>query len=157
LNEAGRAGNTRVMKSRRWLLGAAIVFASSTAFAADDLDATLGQMTKTSRSVRELLRTTRKRGTEQQIKCVDESLSRVDVAAREARAKAADARAADARGDSAAARAAKQRIGELAAAVRLASRDANRCVPPPPPPPKVLLGTVVKVTVDPTLPPDTSQ
>jgi hypothetical protein len=142
------------MKTSRWLLGAAVVFACSTAFAADDLDATLGQMSKTSRSVRELLRTARKRGTEPQIKCVDESLSRVDVATREARAKAADARAAESRGDAVAARRAKLRIGELSEAVRLASRAANRCMPPPPPPPKVLLGTVVKVTVDPVIPPE---
>jgi hypothetical protein len=27
-------------------------------------------------------------------------------------------------------------------------------MPPPPPPPKVLLGTVVKVTVDPVIPPE---
>jgi hypothetical protein len=145
------------MKPKGWLLGAAIVFLSGSAFAADDFDVTLVRMTKTSRSVRELLRKTRKSGSEQQIKCVDESLSRVDVAAREARTKIGEARAAEARGDAPAARAAKRRIGELDEAVRLASRDANRCVPPPPPPPRVLLGTVVKVTVDPIIPPDPNQ
>lgn len=146
------------MRTTGWLLGAAIVFLACSARAAnDDLDATLASMTKTSKSVRELLRTARKMGTEAQVKCVDESLSRVDVASREARSKATEARAAASRGDAAAARVAKQRIGELAEAVRLASRDANRCMPPPPPPPKVLLGTVVKVTVDPALPPDSTQ
>jgi hypothetical protein len=146
------------MRTQGWLLGAAIVFLSCSAGAAtDDLDATLTSMTKTSKSVRELLRTARKKGTEAQVKCVDESLSRVDVASREARSKATEARAAESRGDSAAARSAKQRISDLAVAVRLASRDANRCMPPPPPPPKVLLGTVVKVTVDPIIPPDQNQ
>lgn len=148
------------MRIHRWLLGAAIVFACSApsaGFASDDTDATLVRMAKTSKSVRELLRTARKRGTEQQIKCVDESLSRVDVASREARVKANEARAAEARGDAATARLAKQRIGELSEAVRLASRDANRCLPPPPPPPKVLLGTVVKVSVDPSIPPESDR
>jgi transcription elongation GreA/GreB family factor len=142
------------MSSKGWLLGAAIVFLSGSAFAADDFDMTLARMTKTSRSVRDLLRKTRKTGTEQQIRCVDETLSRVDVAAREARTKVGEARAADARGDQPASRDAKRRIAELDIAVRLASRDANRCLPPPPPPPKVLLGTVVKVTVDPSIPPE---
>lgn len=145
------------MNHRRCLLAAAVVFVACPAFASDDLDATLARMAKTSKSVREMLRTARKRGNEQQIKCVDELLSRVDVASREARAKTAEARTAESRGDSAGARAAKRRIGELAEAVRLASRDANRCIPPPPPPPKVLLGTVVKVTVDPAIPPEQSQ
>lgn len=144
------------MTSHRWLLGAAIVFACSTAFAADDLDATLARMTRTSKSVRELLRTARKKGTEAQVKCVDESLSRVDVATRAARVQVTEARAAEGRGDPAAARMARQRVEELAEAVRLASRDAIRCLPPPPPRPKVLLGTVVKVTVDPAIPPDTN-
>lgn len=145
------------MKTPGWLLGAAIVFLSGSAVAAnDDVDLTLARMAKTSKSVRELLRTTRKRGTEQQIKCLDESLSRVDVASREARAKATEARAAESRGDAVAARHAKHRIGELAEAVRLASRDANQCVPPTPPP-KVLLGTVVKVTVDPVIPREQNQ
>jgi hypothetical protein len=145
------------MRPKGWLLGAAIVFACGTAFAADEMDETLARMTKTSKSVRELLRTARKRGTEQQIKCVDESLSRVDVASREARAKVNDARAAQARGDEAGLRDAKRRIVELDLAVRLASRDANKCMPPPAPPPKVLLGTVVKMTVDPIIPPERGQ
>ena len=145
------------MKPNGWLLGAAIVFLSGSAFAADDFDITLARMTKTSRSVRDLLRKTRKSGSEQQIKCVDESLSRVDVATREARTKVGEARAADARGDALASRDAKRRIVELDIAVRLASRDASKCMPPPPPPPKVLLGTVVKVTVDPIIPPDPNQ
>lgn len=145
------------MRSKGWLLGAAAVFfACSTALAADDYDVTLTRMTKTSKSVRELLRKARKNGTEQQVRCVDESLSRVDVATREARAKVGELRAAQARGDAASARDAQRRIAELDAAVRIASRDANKCLPPPPPPPKVLLGTVVKVTVDPTIPPETN-
>jgi hypothetical protein len=142
------------MKPSGWLLGSAIVFLCGTAVAADDFDVTLARMTKTSRSVRELLRKARKNAVEQQVRCVDESLSRVDVAAREARAKVGEARAARARGDEPAARDAARRIAELDAAVRLASRDANACIPPPPPPAKVLLGTVVKVTVDPTIPPE---
>lgn len=141
------------MNSKGWLLGAAIVFLSGSALAADDFDVTLTRMAKTSRSVRDLLRKTRKSGTEPQIRCVDESLSRVDVASREARTKVSEARAAAARGDDLASRNAKRRIAELDIAVRLASRDANKCLPPPPPPPKVLLGTVVKVTVDPAIPP----
>ena len=145
------------MNSKGWLLGAAIVFACSSAFAADDYDVTLTRMAKTSKSVRELLRKTRKSGTEQQVRCVDESLSRVDVAAREARTKVGELRAAQARGDEPVVRDTQRRIAELDAAVRLASRDANKCVPPPPPPAKVLLGTVVKVTVDRSLPPDTTQ
>lgn len=144
------------MRSKGWLLGAAIVFACGTAFAADDYDVTLTRMAKTSKSVRELLRKTRKSGTEAQVRCVDESLSRVDVAAREARTKVGELRAAQARGDGPAVRDAQRRITELDIAVRLASRDANKCLPPPAPPPKVLLGTVVKVTVDPTIPPESN-
>lgn len=145
------------MRPSRWLFGAALVFACGNALAADEMDTTLAQMAKTSKSVRELLRTVRKRGTERQIKCVDESLSRVDVASREARTKVNDARAAQARGDDPALRDAKRRIAELTIAVRLASRDANMCMPPPPPPPRVLLGTVVKMTVDPSIPPETAR
>jgi hypothetical protein len=140
------------MRKGRWLLGAAIVFACANASASDETDVTLARMAKTSKSVRDLLRTARTRGTETQIKCVDESLSRVDVATREARAKAGEARAANARGDDATARAARQRVGELAETVRFASRDAERCMPPPAPPPKILLGTVVKVSIDPSIP-----
>lgn len=145
------------MRTKGWLVGAAVVFACTTAFASDDTDVTLARMTKTSRSVRDLLRTARKRGTDRQVKCVDESLSRVDVATRAARGQANEERAAEARGDAAAAHMARLKIAELAEAVRLAARDANRCLPPPPPPPKVVLGTVVKVSVDPSIPPDANQ
>jgi hypothetical protein len=121
--------------------------------APSEVDRTIGRMRETSRSVRELLRTARKRGTKQQVACVDEALSRVDVAARAAREQALELRAAEQRADGDGAHAARQQIARLAEAVRLASAGARKCMPPPAPPPKVLLGTVVKVSVDPSIPP----
>ena len=53
--------------------------------ARSDIDATMVQMRATSLRVRDQLRATRKRGTKAQITCVDQALSRSDVAWRRAR------------------------------------------------------------------------
>lgn len=160
LNGAGPGRNELGMRS--WmpaLLLAALTFALVVpARAAEratdvDVDAAVARMRETSRSVRDLLRKARKRGTKQQIACVDEALSRVDVATRAAREQAAELRAAEQRGDAGGANAARAQIARLGEAVRLASAEGRKCMPPPAPPPKVLLGTVVKVEIDSSIPP----
>lgn len=132
-----------------------MVLSWTTLAGAAEEDRTIAQMKETSRTVRDLLRKTRKSGTKEAVACVDEALSRVDVATRSAVSQAKEARAADDRGDADGAAQARRRIAELRFVVTLAAKDARACTPPPPPPPKVLLGTVVKVTVDPAIPPVT--
>lgn len=119
---------------------------------ATNVDAAIARMRETSRSVRDLLRSARKRGTKQQVACVDEALSRVDVATRAAREQAIEARAAEQRGDAEGAQAARKQVARLAEVARLAATEGRKCMPPPAPPPKVLLGTVVRVVIDPSIP-----
>jgi len=117
-----------------------------------ELDSVIGSMRATSRRVRELLRSTRLRGTKAQIACVDEALSRSDVALRTAREAAEVAAAAHARGDLDAARDAERRVAELREAARLAARDGARCAVDAP---KVVAQpgvTTVKVSWGPTAP-----
>ncbi len=158
LNGAGPGRNEVGMRS--WMpalplaaLTFALVVPARAAERATDVDAAVARMHETSRSVRDLLRTARKRGTKEQIACVDEALSRVDVATRAAREQAAELRAAEQRGDAGGANAARAQIARLGEAVRLASAAGRKCMPPPAPPPKVLLGTVVKVEIDSSIPP----
>jgi hypothetical protein len=95
------------------------------------VDASLVQMRATSMRVREQLRTARKRGTRLQITCVDEALSRSDVALRRARELGDEAVTAYARGDADAARAAMRRMSELKEAQRAAAASATACSPAP--------------------------
>jgi hypothetical protein len=116
-----------------------------------ELDATMGRMTTASRRVRDMLRDARKRGTRRQVACVDDALSRADVARRAARTQASEALAAYERSDLTSARAARARVVELDEAQRLAVRDGAACLPRPVAE-RVTPGTVVHVVVDPAIP-----
>jgi hypothetical protein len=116
------------------------------------VEATLAQMRATSLRVRDQLRTTRRRGTKQQITCVDEALSRSDVALRRARETGDETLASYARGDIDRARAARARLVEIKEAQRLAASQGTSCAPAP-----VQLAangvTTVKLEIDAKLPP----
>jgi hypothetical protein len=97
------------------------------------------------KEVRDLLRVSRRRGSRAQIACVDESLSRVDVALRNATVAQRGAEAAWDKGDRGTGRALGRRVDELARASQLARATARGCAP------HVVLateGTKVTVTVD---------
>lgn len=120
------------------------------------IEASLAQMRATSLRVRDQLRVTRRRGTKQQITCVDEALSRSDVALRRAREAGDEALAAYARGDVLAARAARVRLAEIKEAQRLAAADGSSCAARPANTIALLAQpgvTTVKLEVDPRLPP----
>lgn len=121
------------------------------ALARAELDATLARMTAASRRVRDMLRVARKHGTKRQVVCLDEALSRTDVAHRAAREQALDAVAAYTRSDVTSARAARTRVLELDEAQRLALRDGVACAPRVVASP-VMPGTTVRVIVDPNIP-----
>lgn len=113
---------------------AAVVPASSQAEIGEaraQIDATLAQMRAISLRVREQLRTTRRRGTKHQITCVDEALSRSDVALRRARETGGEELAAYARSDTDAAHAAHRRLGEIHEAQRVAASEGSSCAPGP--------------------------
>lgn len=102
-------------------------------------------MESNAKEVRQLLRVSRRRGSRAQIACVDESLSRVDVALRNAREAERGAQAAWDKGDRATARTLTRRVEELAHASMLARGTARGCAP------HVVVateGTKVTVTVD---------
>lgn len=115
-----------------------------------ELEGALSHMSTTSRHVRDLLRATRNGGSPRQVACVDEGLSRADVALRMARAATEESLLAYGRSDLATARVARHRVAELAGYQRIAARDASVCKPnvlasirtPP-------TGTRVEVSVDP--------
>jgi hypothetical protein len=120
--------------------------------ARDEIDATLAQMKVVSRRVRDELRDARKHGSSTQVTCLDEALSRADVALRSARTAGDDALAAYARGDLDDARAARHRVAELREHQRIAARDGAACTPRKP----VIVamqGTTVRVVVDPKIAP----
>jgi hypothetical protein len=112
------------------------------------IEVTLSQMRARSLHVRDELRLTRKRGTKAQVTCVDEALSRSDVALRRARDLGDEILAALARGDGDAARAARGRLVELDESQRVAGADAYRCTPKPLSPSQLALGNTTTVTVD---------
>lgn len=95
------------------------------------IELTLSQMRARSLHVRDELRLTRRRGTKAQVTCVDEALSRSDVALRHARELGDEILAVLARGDGDAARAARGRLAELDESQRVAGADAYRCTPKP--------------------------
>jgi hypothetical protein len=121
-----------------------------------ELSVILARMTSTSRHARALLRDARKRGTEREVSCLDEALSRSDVAYRSAREHAVEALASYARNDVVSARAARARVLGLDEAQRVAARDGARCLPRPAPPAgaQIVPGTFVRVTIDPSIPPE---
>jgi len=102
---------------------------SEVASARSQIDASLAQMRATSLRVRDQLRTARKRGTRAQITCVDEALSRSDVAFRRARELGDETLAAYARSDLDGARASLRRLAELKESQRLAATSATSCGP----------------------------
>ena len=119
-----------------------------------DIGATLGQMRMTSLRVRDQLRTARKRGTRAQISCVDEALSRSDVALRRAREASDAALGAYGRGDLDTARPARRRLMEAYFAQTLAAKDGASCAPSPV---QVAAGTTtVKLEIDPRIAAPTS-
>ena len=119
-----------------------------------ELETTLAEMRVTSLRVRDQLRLTRKRGTKDQVRCVDEALSRADVALRRARSLGDEIFTAYGRGDGDAARAGRGRLGELRALQRFASLQATKCTPTASQPLNVIAvnTTTVKVDVDPRIP-----
>ena len=97
--------------------------------ARSQVEAALVQMRATSFRVREQLRTARKRGTPPQITCVDEALSRSDVAFRRARELGDEATAAYGRGEVYEARAVLRRLAETKEMQRVAAATATSCTP----------------------------
>lgn len=121
--------------------------------ARQSIDAAITQMRATSLRVRDQLRITRRKGSTQQITCVDQALSRSDAAIRRARELGDDALAAYGRDDIAGARAQMHRLGELRVAQSVAARDASVCMPGAAAP--VITpqsGTTVKLEIDPRIP-----
>ena len=104
--------------------------------------------------VRDQLRVTRRRGTRAQITCVDEALSRTDVALRHARVLGDEILGAYGRGDGEAGRAARGRLAELRALQRFASVQATKCTPSASQNVQLALvdTTTLTVTVDPRIP-----
>lgn len=130
-------------------------WAEERATARADVESSLGTMSRTALRVRDMLREARRSGTKAQIVCLDESLSRADVALRRARESGALSLAGYARGDVELARAERRHVLEWREAQRLAARDASVCVPSPRG--TLALGarrtaTQVTLSVDPALP-----
>ena len=94
--------------------------------------------------VRILLRRARSGGTRDEIACVDEGLSRSDVALRRARIEAAAAQEAYAQGNVQDARKANERVRRAREDARYASAAADACFGPPP----RTTATQVRVVVD---------
>jgi len=128
--------------------------ATETREARTQIATTLAEMRVASLRVRDQLRLTRKRGTKQQVACVDEALSRADVALRHARGLGDEILTAYGRDDRDTARAARGRLAELRELQRFASLQATKCTPSASPPVNLVLvdTTTVKVDVDPRIP-----
>jgi hypothetical protein len=118
------------------------------------IDTTLAEMRVASLRVRDQLRLTRKRGTKRQVMCVDEALSRADVALRRARALGDEIFTAYGRGDGDEARAARGRLGELRELERFASLQATKCTPSASQAVNLVSTntTTVKLDIDPRIP-----
>ncbi|MBS2014375.1 MAG: hypothetical protein JST00_15920 [Deltaproteobacteria bacterium] len=114
-----------------------------------EIDAVLGEMRATSQRLREQLRAARQKGTRAQITCVDESLSRVDVALRTAKDAAGTSLRAYADKDVWSARDARRRMVEWRDAARIAAREGSSCAVS-----SIALksGTTVTMSVDPKIP-----
>jgi len=119
-----------------------------------EMGSVLARMASTSRGARDMLRDARRRGTRSQVTCLDEALSRADVAHRGAREQVGSALVAYARGDLAFARASRARVNDLDEAQRLAAREGAACLPAPPTRERPPAGTSVRLTVDPNIAPE---
>ncbi|HSO35550.1 MAG TPA: hypothetical protein VLT33_23640 [Labilithrix sp.] len=119
--------------------------------ARQQIEVTLVQMRAVSLRVRDDLRLARRRGAKVQIACVDQALSRADVATRRARDTGDEALADYARGDLERARAARQRLNEIREAQRLAAKEGAACAAALPPIAQSSR-TTVKLEVDPGIP-----
>jgi len=93
------------------------------------LNAIYAEMRMTSVRVREQLRVVRRRGTRSQVLCVDEALSRADVALRRARTLGDELLEAYGRGDLASVRSARGQLEELRSLTRFAGAQATKCTP----------------------------
>jgi hypothetical protein len=111
----------------------------------------LAVMETTAARVRTLLRRARTQGQKAEIACVDEALSRADVATRRARDDAKAAQEAFARADVIEARRAGDRVTRAREMVRRVAATADACFVDDR---ASATGTQVRVVVDPTLPPD---
>ncbi len=114
----------------------------------------LSAMNGNSARVRTMLRKARAERRVGQARCVDAALSRVDAALRSGRDEDRFLEAALVRGDVPSARRALAAMLGYREATRVASLDADACISVVDVVPGD--GTVVKVVVDPTLPPDRS-
>lgn len=114
-----------------------------------EIDSVLGEMRATSRRVRDQLRATRLRGTREQITCVDEALSRADVAVRTAKEAGDAALRSYAANDVASARDSLRKMKEWRQAQRIAARDGSSCSVGAI---AVKSGTTVTMSVDPNIP-----
>jgi hypothetical protein len=124
---------------------------SEMAEARREIDSTLVQMRAISLHVRDDLRITRRRGTKVQIACVDDALSRADVATRRAKETGDETLTAYGRGELEIARAARRRLVEIRESQRIAARDGASCSAARTPPSEAS-ATTVKVDVDPRIP-----
>ena len=115
-----------------------------------EIDSVLGEMRATSQRVRDQLRATRLRGSREQITCVNESLSRADVALRTAKESADTSLKAYVENDLWVARDSRRKMREWRDAQRIAARDGFACSASSLP---VKSGTTtVTMTVDPKIP-----
>ena len=117
-----------------------------------ETDLSLAQMRAVSLRVRDDLRITRRRGTKVQIACVDQALSRADVATRRARETSDEMLSAYGRGELETARAARRRFAEIRESQRVAARDGASCSAARTPAAQTSPTTTVTVDVDPRIP-----
>lgn len=118
------------------------------------IEATLAQMRATSLRVRDDLRVTRKRGSNPQITCVDEALSRSDVAFRRGRDLGNEILGAYGRDDLEGARGARRRLAELHEAQRQVAMTAASCAARATPlVPVANAATSVTLQIDPNIAP----
>src|SRR3954469_5262763 len=94
-----------------------------------EIESTIAVMAGRAQWVRSLLRDARRRGTPAQIACLDEALSRADVAVRRAREHADASLAAYGDGNVEAARQQRMHVVEHRLAQEVAARDALACSP----------------------------
>jgi hypothetical protein len=113
-----------------------------------EIESTIAAMRGRAQWVRSLLRDARRRGTPAQIACLDDALSRADVAVRRAREHGDASLAAYAEGNVVAAREQCTHVALHRLAQEIAARDALACAPPQ----RASSTTTVKVDVDPKIP-----
>jgi hypothetical protein len=119
-----------------------------------EIEATVAQMGSVALRVRDQLRAARRRGKKSQIACVDEALSRADVAVRRARTAGDEALAAYGRSDVPAARDSLRLLREIKESQRIAA-EGVKCAAPPPRVARAAIVpnvTTVKLEIDPKIP-----